>query len=67
MEKWLVTILRHSMEMASPSILDNLRMSIQAMVDHAATTENPWDDIFAWILQSLVGKPGSTSKAPEGE
>lgn len=65
MEKWLVTILDQAKRMASPSILENIRQSIQEMVDHAATTENPWDDIFAWILQMIVGKPGSTSEPDE--
>ena len=65
MEKWLVTILKQAILMASPAILENFRKSIQEMVEHAATTDNPWDDIFAWILQMIVGKPGSTTEPDE--
>lgn len=64
-EKWMVTILKHAMQMASPSIIENIRKSVQEMVDHAATTENPWDDIFAWLLQVIVGKPGSSVQETE--
>ena len=65
MEKWLVTILKQAILMASPAILENFRKSIQEMVEHAATTDNPRDDIFAWILQMIVGKPGSTTEPDE--
>jgi len=65
MEKWLVTILNQAKKMCSPSVLENIRQSVQKMVDHAATTDNPWDDIFAWIIQMLVGKPESTTEPSE--
>jgi type IV secretory pathway VirB2 component (pilin) len=66
-EKWLVTILGKAKEMASASVMGNIRTSVQEMVDHAATTDNPWDDIFAWILQMIVGKPGDTTKPIDEE
>jgi hypothetical protein len=65
MEKWLVTIIKQAIKMASPAIIENLRRTVQEIVDHAATTENPWDDILAWILQLLVGKPGDTTETDE--
>ena len=65
MEKWLVTILQQAKKMASPAVLENIRKAVQQMVDHAATTDNPWDDILAWILQMIVGKPASTTEPSE--
>lgn len=65
MEKWLFTILQQAKKKASPALLENLRTSMQGMVDHAATTDNAWDDIYAWIMQSLVGKPGDTTEPSE--
>jgi len=62
MERWLVQILNQAKKLCSPSVLDNIRVSVQKMVDHAATTENPWDDVFAWIIQMIVGKPGATAE-----
>lgn len=65
MERWLVTILNQAKKMCSPSVLENIRVSVQKMVDHAETTDNPWDDVFAWIIQMIIGKPGSTSETSE--
>lgn len=67
MEKWLVQILAQALRLASPAVVKNCRESVEKMVEHAATTENPWDDILAWILQMIVGKPGAaTQPSDEG-
>ncbi|KKN18852.1 hypothetical protein LCGC14_0951610 [marine sediment metagenome] len=65
MERWLITILANAKKMASPAILENIRESVQQMVNHAKTTENPWDDIFAWIMQMIVGKHGESTDKDE--
>lgn len=43
---------------ASPEILNNFQLMVQEISDRAKTTVNPWDDIFAMLLQMAVGKPG---------
>jgi len=63
MNKWIFLILGKALEAASPSIVENLREAIQGMVTTAATTPNPWDDVFCGLLQLIVGKPGSSTKA----
>jgi hypothetical protein len=59
MNKWLFTILTQVLTMASPQILEDLRVMIQGMVEKAEATINPWDNIFVGMLQMIVGKPGS--------
>jgi len=65
MEKWLATLIKQALKLASPAVVKNLREAIQKMVDHAETTENPWDDIIAFLLQMIVGKPGDTTETDE--
>lgn len=59
MNKFLMLLLGQAMKKASPAIVANLREMVQNMVERAAETENPWDDIIMNLLQLLVGKPGS--------
>lgn len=61
MNKWLFTILVNALNMASPQIVEGIRTAIQAMVDHAKTTPNPWDDVLANLFQTIVGKPGAST------
>lgn len=65
MNKWLFTILTNAISMASPQIVEGIRTAIQAMVDHAKTTPNPWDDILAGLFQMIVGKPGASTQDVE--
>ncbi len=62
MNKFLLTVLTKIIAMASPEILEGVRQMIQQMVEKAAATPNPWDDIFVGMLQMLVGKPGATTE-----
>ena len=62
MNRWLFMILSKVIMMASPQILEDLRKRIQEMVERAAVTENPWDDIFVGMIQMMVGKPGDDTK-----
>jgi len=60
MNKWILTVLTRIIAMSSPEILEDVRKMVQVMVNKAATTPNPWDDIFVGLLEMLVGKPGAT-------
>ncbi len=62
MNKWLLTVLTKIIAMASPEILEGVRKLVQEMVDRAAATPNPWDDIFIGLLQMLIGKPGDSKE-----
>jgi len=62
MENWVIGIFRTIMKAASPEIIENIRGMVQELVTRAAATPNPWDDIFAGLLQTLVGKPGEPTK-----
>jgi len=54
----MVRIVKTIMKAATPEIIENLRLMVQEIVDRAKATPNPWDDIFAGIVQSVIGKPG---------
>lgn len=58
MENWVMGIFKVIMKAASPEIVENIRSMVQEIVTRAAATPNPWDDIFASLLQMIVGKPG---------
>jgi hypothetical protein len=45
------------MTVASPQIVQELRVQIDNMVQTAKKTANPWDDALAGFLQMIVGKP----------
>jgi hypothetical protein len=53
----IVNIIKMFLTVASPEIVKMIRKSVQDMVDKARETDNPWDDIFAELLQLIVGKP----------
>jgi hypothetical protein len=57
MEKWILTIITHVLEVASPELLQDIRISVDRLVTQAKGTDNPWDDVLAGFLQMLVGKP----------
>ena len=59
MNKWLFIILAKAIAAASPQIVENIRQLMQEMVDKAAKTENPWDDVICELMQTIVGKPGA--------
>ncbi len=65
MNKWLFTILRNALTMATPQILEDLRKTVQDMMDRAKETVNPWDDIFIGLLQLIIGKPNQKIEANE--
>jgi hypothetical protein len=65
MEKWIFTILRHALQMASPKIIEDLRRLVADMMDRAEKTPNPWDDIIIGMIQMIVGKPGEMQRIDE--
>lgn len=65
MNQWLFIILGKAIECASPAIVENLRQLVQEMVDKAAKTDSPWDDVLCGLVQMVVGKPGSKVDSPE--
>jgi len=58
MNKWLFTILRTALDLASPEIIKGIKEGVDAMVTRAKSTPNPWDDVITGLLQMIVGKPG---------
>lgn len=57
--KLLFTVITKALSLASPEIAEGIRQFVQEMVDRAAKTPNPWDDVFCDLLQGIVGKPGA--------
>jgi len=58
MQKWWLFIIKQAIAAASPEIVEGLRQMVAEIVVKAKETENPWDDIFAGVLEMIVGKPG---------
>ena len=66
MNKFLLMIISQALGAASPAIVASIRQMVQDMVERAAETENPWDDLICGLLQTLVGKPGSVAGGDGG-
>jgi len=60
MDKWLYTMLKTALTVASPELVEGIRVNVQGMVQAAKKTANPWDDALAGFLQMIVGKPRAT-------
>ena len=60
MEETALKLFQIVCKAASPEIINNFQLMVQEILDRAKATENPWDDIFAMLLQMAVGKPGET-------
>jgi len=58
MDKWFYALIKAAIGMASPEIINGIRLSVQEMSDRAKKTSNKWDDILVGFLQMIVGKPG---------
>lgn len=57
MNDLIFKIIQMFLNVASPQIVQTIRVAVDNMVVEAAKTDNPWDDMFAGLLQALVGKP----------
>lgn len=57
MDKWLYTMVKTALTLASPELVEAIRVNVKMMVDAAKKTANPWDDALAGFLQMVVGKP----------
>lgn len=62
MNKWLLQVLAKILTMATPEIIEDIRVMIEGLAVRAAETANPWDDIFVGMLQMLIGKPGDKTE-----
>jgi hypothetical protein len=62
MNKWLFTLLAQIVGQVTPQILADLREAVEAMVQKAEKTPNPFDNIFTGMLQMIVGKPGDKAE-----
>lgn len=58
MNRFLLMLVQQALKNASPVIVSSIRQMVEEMVQRAAETPNPWDDIIVGLLQMLVGKPG---------
>lgn len=57
MQDLLFKVLTMFLSVASPQIVQTIRVAVNDLVIKAAATDNPWDDMFAGLLQGIVGKP----------
>jgi len=60
MNKWISNIITLIISVASPALVQELRITIANLLEKAKQTPNPWDDALYYFLQLLVGKPGDT-------
>ena len=56
-QKMLFKMLLMAMAAATPEIVEGIREGVQKMVERAAETPNPFDDVLVGLLQSIVGAP----------
>lgn len=57
MNDLLFRIIDMLLKVASPEIIKAIQLAVDDMVKQAMKTSNPFDDVFAGLLQALVGKP----------
>lgn len=64
-QKVLFKMLLGAKEAGSPEIVEGIREYVEKMVKRAKETPNPFDDVYAGLLQSIVGTPKEPIESEE--
>ena len=57
MDKWLYAMIKNALLVASPELVEGIRVAVANLSDRAKKTSNPWDDALMGFLTMIVGKP----------